>query len=121
MQRDMENDRRQLRTQYLLEAYRRLQNAAHRVGQEETHNEALESAISDIQFLGTKRQSELAAKFAVDMAEKGTAYMDELLLDLRNDLRNELKLELLSNPTRVLRFYDKGKVSPIIGKEASDR
>jgi hypothetical protein len=32
--RDVENDRRKLRTEYLLEAYRRLQASTHRVGDE---------------------------------------------------------------------------------------
>jgi hypothetical protein len=111
--RDIENDRRKLRTEYLLEAYRKLQNASHRVGSEKIYNDALESAISDIQLLGTERQSRLAAQFSLDMAEKGVAYMDDLLLDLRNELRVELNLEPLSNPSRVLRFYDKDKPSPI--------
>lgn len=114
--RDFENDRRKLRTEYLLQAYRRLQNAAHRIGQQKAHEESLETAVSDIQLLGTMRQSQLAAQFCVDFAEKGTAYMDELLLDLRNDLREELRLEKLSQPSRVLRFYDKTKGSPIVGE-----
>jgi hypothetical protein len=54
------------------------------------------------------------------MAEKGVAYMDDLLLDLRNDLRKELQLEPLSQPSRVLRFYDKDKGSPIVGKAPTE-
>jgi len=115
--RDIENDRPKLRTEYLLEAYRKLQNSSHRVGNEKVYNDALESAISDIQLLGSARQSKLAAQFSLDMAEEGVAYMDDLLLDLRNELRKELNLEPLSNPSRVLRFYDKGKRSPIVGED----
>ena len=114
---DIENDRRKLRTEYLLEAYRKLQNSSHRVGNEKPYNDALESAISDIQLLGTQQQSKLAAQFSIDMAEKGVAYMDDLLLDLRNELRKELNLDPLSAPSRVLRFYDKSKGSPIVGND----
>ena len=114
--RDVENDRRKLRTEYLLEAYRRLQNASHRGGNEKAYYDDLESAISDIQLLGTPRQAMLAAKFAQDMARERIAYLDDLLLDLRNSLRDELKLEPLSENSRVLRFYDEGKSNPIVGQ-----
>ena len=82
--------------------------------------------MSDIQLLGTARQSKLAAQFCIDMADKGVGYMDDLLLDLRNDLRKELTLEPLSERSLVLRFYDKDKKSPIVEKvsrspEASER
>ena len=119
--RDIENDRRKLRTEYLLEAYRRLQSGTHRRGNEKAYWEVLESAVTDIQLLGTPKQAKLAAQFAVDMAENDIGYLDDLLTDLRASLREELNLEKLVGGSRVLRFYDKGKENPLVGSEADSR
>src|SRR5260370_33741762 len=100
--RDIENDRRKLRTEYLLEAYRRLESASHREGRQKEFEDQLESAVADIQLLGTAKQAELAAQFGIDMAENGIAYLDDLLRDLRDSLRSELKLEPLTKNNRVL-------------------
>jgi hypothetical protein len=110
--RDVENDRRKLRTEYLVEAYRRMESASHRKGRQKEFEDRLESAVADIQLLGTAKQADLAAQFGIDMAEKGVAYMDELLRDLRDSLRSELKLESLTKSNRVLRFYDRENVNP---------
>ncbi len=66
--RDQENKRRDLRIQYLLEAYRRLEKAANRRDLNSYARE-LESALADIQLLGTVRQVSLAHEFAVSMAK----------------------------------------------------
>src|SRR5260370_10638243 len=60
--RDIENDRRKLRTEYLLEAYRRLEGASHREGRQKEFEDGLESAIADIQLLGTAKQADLASR-----------------------------------------------------------
>ena len=67
--RDIENDRRKLQTEYLLEAYRRLEGASHREGRQKEFEGQLESAIADIQLLGTAKQVDLALEFATDMAD----------------------------------------------------
>ena len=117
--RDVENDRRKLRTEYLVEAYRRLESASHREGRQKEFEDRLESAVADIQLLGTARQADLACRFAIEMAENRIAYMDDLLRDLRDSLRSELKLEPLTKSNRVLRFYDKASASPIVGGRPS--
>jgi hypothetical protein len=104
--RDIENDRRKLRIEYLLKAYRRLESASHREGRQKEFEDQLESAVADIQLLGTAKQAELAARFGIDMAENGIAHLDDLLQDLRDSLRGEIKLEPLTKNNRVLRFYD---------------
>ena len=119
--RDIENDRRKLRTEYLVEAYRRLESAAHREGRQKEFEDRLESAVADIRLLGTAKQADLASRFATDMAEKGIAYTDDLLRDLRGSLRSELKLEPLTKSNRVFRFYDKERVSPIVGEKQSEQ
>lgn len=51
--RDRVNKRRELRIQYLLEAYRRLESAANRPNKTEKQALDFESAVADIQLLGT--------------------------------------------------------------------
>ena len=68
------------------------------------NNDELESAISDIQLLGTIKQAKLAEQFASEIANKSNANTDELLLDLRKDLRAELGLEQLVDEITYLRL-----------------
>jgi hypothetical protein len=114
--RDIENDRRKMRIEYLLDAYRRLDSASHRHGRQNEFEDQLESAVADIQLLGSPKQAALAAQFCIDMTENKIAYMDDLLRDLRDSLRSELKLEPLAQNNRVLRFYDTRGPSPMVGK-----
>jgi len=56
------------------------------------NEQALESAIADIQLFGSQTQTHLARSFALDFAQNGQANLDSLLESLRTDLRQELKL-----------------------------
>lgn len=98
--RDLTNERRRLRVSYLLEAYRRLETRSNNADQDW---KAIESAIADIQLLGSPTQVELARMFAVEMAEQGSATLDSLLYDLRASLRAELDLEAVSKPVIYFR------------------
>src|SRR5260370_23967828 len=89
--RDVENERRKLRITYLIEAYRRLESASHAADPKSKYP-ALESAIADIQLLGTSRQVTLARAFSNEMALHRTASTDELLPALRAALRVETSL-----------------------------
>lgn len=84
--------RTNLRIEYLLSAYRRLDHASNREMTED-HEAALEEAISDIQLLGSKKQAEMAATFARQFAADRRADTEPLLDDLRASLRRELRLE----------------------------
>jgi hypothetical protein len=84
--------RRQTRVEYLLSAYRRLEAASNR-GMTAEHEAALESAISDIQLLGTPQQVDLAERLAREIAATRAAGTGPLLEDLRATLRRELQLE----------------------------
>jgi len=66
MNRDQESKRRDLRIQYLLEAYRRLGNSSNRRDLS-AYARDLESALADIQLLGSRDQVQLAHEFAVSM------------------------------------------------------
>jgi hypothetical protein len=85
--RDLANDRRKLRVTYLLEAYRRLEAGSNRSNPESNRSQ-LESAIADVQLLGSST-------------------LDALLFDLRRSLRDELQLEPVDESILFLRFVDK--------------
>jgi len=97
--------RRDLRAQYLLEAYRRLEGASNRLEPDLDDNKrALESAVADIQLLGSPEQVHLARQFAVEFAAGGQAFINPLLEALRLDLRNELALPALDEGITFLRI-----------------
>lgn len=98
--RDLANERRRLRVSYLLEAYRRLESRSNGPDQDWR---AIESAVADIQLLGSPTQVELARTFADEMVEQGSAKLDSLLYDLRASLRAELDLEAVSKPVIYFR------------------
>ena len=102
--REREAKRREMIVQYLLEAWRRLENASNR--NDNSYSKSLESVIADIQLLGTKKQVELAQHFAEEFAQHREAGLDSLLNDLRSDLRKELKLEIASIRTKHLRIIN---------------
>jgi hypothetical protein len=105
--RDLVNERRKLRVKYVLEAYRKLEPAANPIDAKSKW-EQIESAIADIQLLGSPSQVKMASSFAKSIAGDGSASVDELLLDLRRSLREELQLEADDQKLVYLRFTDKG-------------
>lgn len=89
--RDLENDRRQQRIEYLINAYRVLVQSGHRELKNE-RAEAFENAISDVILLGNEAQIDLARKLMKAFAQEQGAPIDELLVSLRGALRRELGL-----------------------------
>ena len=102
VRRDRTNKRRDLRVQYLIEAYRRLEAAGHRP-LVPPYSSDMESAIADVQLFGSPSQVAAAQAFSLEMAEKRCASLDDLLSDLRNDLRAELNLEPVKGKLTYLR------------------
>lgn len=100
--------RRRMRIDYLLAAYRDLDSASNRAMTVD-HEAAIESAISQIQLLGTPRQVELADEFVEEFASAGTADMGPLLEDLRTTLRDELLLEGVPARRMWLRITREGQ------------
>lgn len=107
VRRDRANKRRDLRVQYLIEAYRRLATGANRAAPLAGHLDDIESAIEDVQLFGTAAQVQAAHELASDVAERGEAMADNLLTLLRDDLRKELRLETIKSRRIFLRFSDK--------------
>jgi hypothetical protein len=107
VRRDRLSKKRDLRTQYLIEAYRRLESAGNRVEPSFKSEEALESAVADIQLFGSQEQLRLSKQFALEFAEHGRSVLDPLLESLREDLRKELDLGTASEPITYLRITRK--------------
>ncbi len=100
--RERTRKRHDLRVQYLIEAWRRLENASNR--KDSSWYGDLEKAIADIQLFGSRRQVESAQRFAEEFARFRGASLDELLEDLRRDLRKELRLEIVPPNIKYLRI-----------------
>jgi len=103
VRRDRANKRRDLRVQYLIEAYRRLATATNRKETDAAYFAGLDSALVDVQLFGSESQIAAAQEFAKQLAEHREAQLDKLLSSLRGDLRRELKLESVEGPIVVLR------------------
>ena len=95
--RDRNNKKRDLRTGYLIEAYRNIEKACGHKGYLPAKlNREMESAIADVQLFGSKHQIELARRFTDSMNKDSFADPRSLLVILRSNLREELNLEQVS-------------------------
>lgn len=94
--------KREVTTEYLINAWRTLESASNR--SDNSHNAKLETAIADIQLLGTKKQIELAQQMAVQISQTGVGDTLELLIQLREDLRKELGIDPVGRDLKILRF-----------------
>lgn len=108
--------RRNMRIEYLLSAYRRLEHASNR-HMSDAHETALEEAISDIQLLGSRGQVGMATDFARQFAADQRADTEPLLEDLRASLRRELQLEEVPSQRMWLRITRGSQPSagPVVG------
>lgn len=90
--RDFENVKREIRINYLIEAYRKLERGA--VPQAKCFNKGdFESAIADIQMLGNPDQVNIAYQFAIRASQGDGSKLQELLENLRIELRKELSIK----------------------------
>lgn len=94
--------KKEVTIEYLIQAWGKLEKASNR--KDNRYNTEIETAIADIQLLGTKRQIELAQQFAEEIARNKESSTLELLVLLREDLRKELKLERVPRKFKFLRF-----------------
>lgn len=108
VRRDRLAKKRDLRIQYLIDAYRRLESAANR---ENAIVEGLETAVADIQLFGSAGQITLVLEFSVKFAAEGGAGLEDLLESLREDLRREL--DLGASPARIVHL----RIMPGKGRE----
>jgi len=95
--RDQSNTLKQLRTEHLLDALRKLERGA--LPPSKTYSKGdFESAIADIQILGSAEQVKLAHRFCESAASGNGRLLPELLESLRRDLRVELGVRLEELP-----------------------
>lgn len=92
--RDKANKCRELRVAFLIDAYRRLEFASRRQHDSETVR-ALESALADIQLMGSPSQVAMIHDYLAALANDPTVDPGTLLQSLRTELRQELKLPAL--------------------------
>lgn len=104
VRRDRLNKRRDMIVQYLLEAYRRLESAANRETPSEEQAIEFESAVADIQLLGTPEQISKTVSYLHAHASAGGADINDVLCLLRGDLRRELGLSPATATPVVFRF-----------------
>ena len=103
--RDVANERRKLLVSYLLEVYRNLEKAVRR--SDSKAYAQLESAIADIQLLGSPSQVKMASEIATSLVANSEASINELLFDLRDSLRSELHLESVKDKIIFFRIGKK--------------
>jgi hypothetical protein len=101
---DAINKRRDIRIQYLIDAWRLIEEASHR--EDSKLNKNLEIAVADIQLFGSKKQIELMQQFINEFTTHKTADMTELLIDIRRDLRKELNIEKVPDVYQCLRIKE---------------
>lgn len=102
---DRDAKRREIRLQFLIDAYRMLESSGNRpLRPDSEYARNVEKAISDIQLFGSRKQVGLARELAQGLASTGHAKWDPLLDELRRELRSELDLEALADERSVLRI-----------------
>lgn len=103
--RDRENKLRDIRTQYLIDAYRNLSDASQRKPEPQSkYFRQMESAVADIQLFGTQNQIEKVHAMLDAYSKTSLAPLDPILNDLRNELRTELNLPPINQNVRWLRM-----------------
>jgi hypothetical protein len=115
-QRELDNRRRELRVQHLVDAWRNIVRAGVHAGLDAGHHagldesRGLEQALADIQLFGTPSQADHAARVARSLNEDPTrtSVIGELLESLRGDLRDELRLGRAE--ARLVRLGNEGVV-----------
>ncbi len=103
--RDLNSEKRKIRINFMIEAYRKLENGSCRGSNQEKYSEQFHSAIADIQLLGSPEQVEIARKIAARLGIKSgkPITINELLIALRSELRKELNLPEVGTEIVILR------------------
>ncbi len=109
-ERDKENNIREIKINYLIEAYRKLANASARAASIASYHRDIESAISDIQLFGSKEEIEVLLQEIDNSSKDSGKYtslnFDNTLTRIRNSLRKEIQLEPIDSNVRWYRFYE---------------
>jgi hypothetical protein len=102
--RDSLNQRRTLRIEYLISAYRALEDSGDRTHVTPEQVRAAEIAISDIVLLGHRREIEIAEEVLSEISANSGGSVLPLARALRASLRRELKLERVDTIITAFRW-----------------
>ena len=105
--RNRTNKRRDMRVKFLLDAYRKLELAANRKELTIQHKLDFESAMADIQLLGSAQQVEETVACLKQHAAKSNSDVLQILTLLRKDLRKELGISGGVGEPIIFRFDSK--------------
>lgn len=112
--RSIDDFRRRLRVEYLMDTYRTLEAVSYRDGGKKLKEKLpLERAIADLQLLGNRRQIALAVRIAEEIEEKGIASTEEILQELRQMVRKELGLRQTRDQLIFFRWRFRGTLSDL--------
>ena len=112
--RDLANEKRKIRINFMIDAYRKLENGSSRGVNQEKYSDEFHSAIADIQLLGSRDQVEIARKIASALGNRSgkPLNINELLNARREELRSELNLPPVSRELVILRRPEELAKSP---------
>ncbi|BBO59006.1 hypothetical protein [Mycoavidus sp. B2-EB] len=102
--RDRKNKQRDLITDYLLDAYRKLESASTRGKLTENQIANVESAIADIQIFGSEELITAVDKFMEEFVVNKNIDLSGILGLLREDVRSALHLPWTNNALRHFRL-----------------
>jgi hypothetical protein len=102
--RDVESQKRKIRTDYLVNVFRFLATSISNRNPSEEEWRKFEDIIADIQLFGTPEQIRLLKAVTNQIAEKKEFDLDPILNDLRDHLRSDLDLESVEGNIRWIRY-----------------
>ncbi|MEA3323967.1 MAG: hypothetical protein U9Q37_02355 [Euryarchaeota archaeon] len=92
LRREIEQKKREIRVQYLKDAYIKLAEAVDR-GSIVDNIKDIQESFNVIQIFGDESQIELIGNFIEEATAGGSPSIDELLKELRNEIRQHIGLE----------------------------
>ncbi len=102
--RDRKNKQRDLITDHLLDAYRKLESASNREKLTDSQIANVESAIADIQIFGSEELIVTIDKFMEEFVVNKNIDLSGILSLLREDIRHALHLPWTNNTLRHFRL-----------------
>jgi hypothetical protein len=102
--RDLESQKRKIRTDYLVNVFRFLATSISNRDPLKEDWRKFEDIIADIQLFGTPEQIRLLKAVTNQIAEKKEFDLDPILNDLRDHLRRDLDLESVEGNIRWIRY-----------------
>lgn len=102
--RERDNKLRDIKTDYLIKAYRYLANSSQRTPTSNSpYFREMEAAFADIQLFGSKEQVRMVAEALDHFSRTAWAPLDPIMNDVRNELRKKLHLEPVTDNVRWFR------------------